>query len=187
MNPWAPQSGVYIVDIEPWGKLESKDLNVAIQFAKTSVTNGFELGAARLVRKFSKFLNSKKETKHLKRLENPPTANRVPRSPKPNRKAAGMALSARRGDTSGRASLKGAALTLYHKEITTKELKNLAKLGQKVKQHKSKEPKHLKSLPGHATAYKGLKMLITKRLLVEIINQELCGSFWYSLCWLQTR
>ena len=43
---------------------------------------------------------------------------------------------------------------LYNGEITTKELRNLAKLGQKVKQHKSKEPKHLKSLPGHVTPAK---------------------------------
>jgi len=33
-------------------------------------------------------------------------------------------------------------------------LKNLATLGQKVKQHKSKEPKHRKSLPGHVTPAK---------------------------------
>jgi hypothetical protein len=67
--------------------------------------------------------------------------------------AAGIALSARRGDTPV-SKLKGASLDLYHGEITTKELRNLAKLGQKVKGHKSKEPKHRKSLPGHVTPAK---------------------------------
>jgi len=67
--------------------------------------------------------------------------------------AAGAALSARRGDTPV-SKLKGASLDLYHGEITTKELRNLAKLGQKVKGHKSKEPKHRKSLPGHTTPAK---------------------------------
>ena len=67
--------------------------------------------------------------------------------------AAGAALSARRGDTPV-SKLKGASKDLYDGEITTKELRNLAKLGQKVKQHKSKEPKHRKSLPGHATPAK---------------------------------
>jgi hypothetical protein len=44
---------------------------------------------------------------------------------------------------------KGAAWDLYSGEITYKQLRNLAKLGQKVGKHKSKEPKHRKSLPGH--------------------------------------
>jgi len=46
---------------------------------------------------------------------------------------------------------KGAAWDLYDGEITLKQLRDLAKLGQKVRGHKSKEPKHRKSLPGHAT------------------------------------
>ena len=67
--------------------------------------------------------------------------------------AAGAALSARRGDTPV-GKLKGASKELYSGEISTKDLRNLAKLGQKVKGHKSKEPKHRKSLPGHATPAK---------------------------------
>ena len=67
--------------------------------------------------------------------------------------AAGAALSARRGKTPV-SKLKGASLDLYNGKITTKELRNLAKLGQKVKGHKTKEPKHRKSLPGHATPAK---------------------------------
>ena len=43
---------------------------------------------------------------------------------------------------------------LYKGEITFKELRNLATLGQKVKKHKSKEPKHRKSLPKRATPAK---------------------------------
>ena len=44
----------------------------------------------------------------------------------------------------------GAAWNLFDGEITFKQLKRLAQLGNKVRQHKNtKEPKHLKSLPGH--------------------------------------
>ena len=43
----------------------------------------------------------------------------------------------------------GSVWDLYSGEITYKQLRNLAKLGQKVGKHKSKEPKHRKSLPGH--------------------------------------
>jgi len=75
--------------------------------------------------------------------------------------AAGMAYSCRKKRKEARkqctAKLKkhgGAAHSLFKGEITTKELRNLAKLGQKVKGHKSKEPKHRKSLPGHATPAK---------------------------------
>ena len=88
-----------------------------------------------------------------KSVGDPPYRERGSTESQAQQKAAGMALSARRGDTPV-SKLKGAALGLYHNEITTKELRNLAKLGQKVKQHKSKEPKHLKSLPGHATPAK---------------------------------
>jgi len=83
----------------------------------------------------------------------PPYRERGSTESQAQQKAAGMALSARRGDTPV-SKLKGAALELYKGEISTKDLRNLAKLGQKVKQHKSKEPKHLKSLPGHATPAK---------------------------------
>jgi len=72
--------------------------------------------------------------------------------------AAGMAHSCRKKSGSERdkcaAKLKkhgGAGYALYSGEITDKELRNLAKLGQKVKGHKSKEPEHRKSLPGHVT------------------------------------
>jgi len=91
--------------------------------------------------------------KAAKTVGDPPYRERGSTESQAQQKAAGMALSARRGDTAV-SKLKGAALDLYQGEITTKELRNLAKLGQKVKQHKSKEPKHLKSLPGHATPAK---------------------------------
>jgi len=91
--------------------------------------------------------------KASKTVGDPPYRERGSTESQAQQKAAGMALSARRGDTPV-SKLKGAALDLYNGEITTKELRNLAKLGQKVKKHKSKEPKHLKSLPGHATPAK---------------------------------
>ena len=91
--------------------------------------------------------------KASKTVGDPPNREHGATASQAQQKAAGMALSARRGDTAV-SKLKGAALELYNGEITTKELRNLAKLGQKVKQHKSKEPKHLKSLPGHVTPAK---------------------------------
>jgi len=140
---------IYIVDIEPWGKLESKNLDVAVQFAKTSVTNGFELGPGTSP-EVLKVFGLEEGNKASQTVGEPPYREQGATESQAQQKAAGMALSARRGDTPV-SKLSGAALRLYHNEITTKELKNLAKLGQKVKQHKSKEPKHLKSLPGHAT------------------------------------
>lgn len=95
----------------------------------------------------------KEGNKAAKTVGDPPYREQGATESQAQQKAAGMALSARRGDTPV-SKLKGAALDLYHNEITTKELRNLAKLGQKVKQHKSKEPKHLKSLPGHVTPAK---------------------------------
>ena len=91
--------------------------------------------------------------KASKTVGDPPYRERGSTESQAQQKAAGMALSARRGDTAV-SKLKGAALELYQGEISTKDLRNLAKLGQKVKQHKSKEPKHLKSLPGHVTPAK---------------------------------
>tara|TARA_B100000686_G_scaffold346798_1_gene434168 strand:- start:1322 stop:1867 length:546 start_codon:yes stop_codon:yes gene_type:complete len=91
--------------------------------------------------------------KAAKTVGDPPYRERGSTESQAQQKAAGMALSARRGDTPV-SKLKGAALDLYKGEISTKDLRNLAKLGQKVKQHKSKEPKHLKSLPGHVTPAK---------------------------------
>tara|TARA_R110000824_G_scaffold185997_13_gene367147 strand:- start:15257 stop:15967 length:711 start_codon:yes stop_codon:yes gene_type:complete len=91
--------------------------------------------------------------KAAKTVGDPPYRERGSTESQAQQKAAGMALSARRGDTPV-SKLKGAAKDLYSGEISTKDLRNLAKLGQKVKQHKSKEPKHLKSLPGHATPAK---------------------------------
>jgi len=99
--------------------------------------------------------------KASKTVGDPPYRERGATESQAQQKAAGMAYSCRekRGDerTKCAAKLKdygGAAWDLYNGEITFKELRNLAKLGQKVKQHKSKEPKHLKSLPGHATQAK---------------------------------
>ena len=144
-----PRSSVYIVDIEPWGKLEASDFDVAVQFAKTSVTNGFELGS-KTSPEILQVFGLKEGNKASKTVGEPPYREQGATESQAQQKAAGIALSARRGDMPV-SKLKGAALALYHNEITTKELKNLAKLGQKVKQHKSKEPEHLKSLPGHAT------------------------------------
>jgi len=151
-EPEGSSRWMYIVDIEPWGKLESKDLNIAIQFAQTSIKNGFELGK-KTSPEVLEALELEEGNKASKTVGEPPYRERGATESQAQQKAAGMALSARRGDTPVD-KLKGAALDLYHNEITTKELKNLAKLGQKVKKHKSKEPKHLKSLPGHATPAK---------------------------------
>ena len=83
----------------------------------------------------------------------PPYRERGSTESQAQQMAAGAALSARRGETPA-SKLKGASRDLYNGEISTKDLRNLAKLGQKVKGHKSKEPKHRKSLPGHATPAK---------------------------------
>ena len=96
----------------------------------------------------------KEGKKASKTVGDPPYRERGATESQAQQKAAGMALSARRGDTPV-SKLKGAALEMYNdKKFKTKEIRNLAKLGQKVKQHKTKEPKHLKSLPGHATPAK---------------------------------
>ena len=93
-----------------------------------------------------------------KKTSTPPYREQGSTESQVQQKAAGMAYScrkkrgpARKKCASKLSSKKGAAWNLYKGEITFKELRNLAKLGQKVKQHKSKEPKHLKSLPGHVT------------------------------------
>ena len=91
--------------------------------------------------------------KASKSVGDPPYRERGSTESQAQQMAAGAALSARRGDTPV-SKLKGASLDLYNGEISTKDLRNLAKLGQKVKGHKSKEPKHRKSLPGHATPAK---------------------------------
>lgn len=92
----------------------------------------------------------KKESKKAsKSVGDPPYRERGSTESQAQQMAAGAALSARRGDTPV-SKLKGASKDLYSGEISTKDLRNLAKLGQKVKGHKSKEPKHRKSLPGHA-------------------------------------
>jgi len=144
-----PSGRVYVVDIEPWGKLVGSDFDVAVQFAKTSVTNGFELGHETSPEILQVF-GLKEGNKASKTVGDPPYREQGATESQAQQKAAGMALSARRGDIPV-SKLKGAALAMYNdKEFTTKEIKNLAKLGQKVKQHKSKEPEHLKSLPGHA-------------------------------------
>ena len=96
----------------------------------------------------------KKEGKKAsKSVGDPPYRERGSTESQAQQMAAGAALSARRGDTPV-SKLKGASKDLYSGEISTKDLRNLAKLGQKVKGHKSKEPKHRKSLPGHATPAK---------------------------------
>jgi len=91
--------------------------------------------------------------KASKSVGDPPYRERGSTESQAQQMAAGAALSARRGDTPV-GKLKGASKELYSGEISTKDLRNLAKLGQKVKGHKSKEPKHRKSLPGHATPAK---------------------------------
>ena len=91
--------------------------------------------------------------KAAKTVGDPPYRERGSTESQAQQMAAGAALSARRGDTPV-SKLKGASKELYSGEISTKDLRNLAKLGQKVKGHKSKEPKHRKSLPGHATPAK---------------------------------
>jgi len=91
--------------------------------------------------------------KASKSVGDPPYRERGSTESQAQQMAAGAALSARRGE-SPVGKLKGASKDLYSGEISTKDLRNLAKLGQKVKGHKSKEPKHRKSLPGHATPAK---------------------------------
>jgi len=91
--------------------------------------------------------------KASKTVGDPPYRERGSTESQAQQMAAGAALSARRGNTPV-GKLKGASKELYSGEISTKDLRNLAKLGQKVKGHKSKEPKHRKSLPGHATPAK---------------------------------
>ena len=96
----------------------------------------------------------KKEGKKAsKSVGDPPYREQGSTESQAQQMAAGIALSARRGKTPV-GKLKGASKDLYHGKITTKELRNLAKLGQKVKGHKSKEPKRRKSLPGHVTPAK---------------------------------
>ena len=91
----------------------------------------------------------------------PPYRERGSTESQAQQKAAGMAYSCRkeRGAVRKKCAAKlksygGAAWNLYNGEISFKDLKNLATLGQPVKQHKSKEPKHRKSLPKHATLAK---------------------------------
>jgi len=99
--------------------------------------------------------------KASKSVGDPPYRERGATESQAQQKAAGMAYSCRkkRGEERTKCANKlkshgGAAYDLYKGEISFKDLRNLAKLGQKVKQHKSKEPEHLKSLPGHATPAK---------------------------------
>jgi len=96
-----------------------------------------------------------------KKTSTPPYREQGSTESQVQQKAAGMAYScrkkrgpARKKCASKLSSKKGAAWNLYKGEITFKELRNLAKLGQKVKQHKSREPKHRKSLPKRATPAK---------------------------------
>ena len=99
--------------------------------------------------------------KASKTVSDPPYRERGATESQAQQMAAGIAYSCRkkRGAERDKCASKlkkrgGAAWNLYSGEITFKELRNLAKLGQKVKQHKSKEPKHRKSLPGHAVRAK---------------------------------
>jgi len=141
---------VFIVDIDPWGKLISHRFDVALDFAETSMKNGFKV-RGETSQEILDALELEEGNKASKAVGEPPYREQGATESQAQQKAAGMALSARRGKLPA-SKLKGAALEMYNdKKFTTKEIKNLAKLGQKVKQHKSKEPKHLKSLPGHAT------------------------------------
>ena len=63
----------------------------------------------------------KEGNKAAKTVGDPPYREQGATESQAQQKAAGMALSARRGDTPV-SKLKGAALDLYHNEITTKEL-----------------------------------------------------------------
>ena len=99
--------------------------------------------------------------KASKQRKDPPYRERGSTESGAQQMAAGIAYSCRskRGKERDKCEAKlknygGAAWDLYSGEITYKELRNLAKLGQKVKGHKAKEPKHRKSLPGHATLAK---------------------------------
>jgi len=122
-----------------------KTLNQSTTPAKTRGQSDLERSLAQLT--------VAEGNKAAKTVGDPPYRERGSTESQAQQKAAGMALSARRGDTPV-SKLKGAALDLYKGEISTKDLRNLAKLGQNVKQHKAKEPKHLKSLPGHVTPAK---------------------------------
>ena len=99
-------------------------------------------------------MGMKEGRKAPKTKKDPPYRERGSTESQAQQMAAGIALSARRGDTPV-SKLKGASLEMYKdKGFTTKEIEDLATLGQKVRGHKSKEPKHRKSLPGHATPAK---------------------------------
>ena len=119
-------------------EVSPEDLQLMIKYGKTLYSRTDEL---------------EEGNKASKSVGDPPYREQGATESQAQQKAAGMALSARRGDTAV-SKLKGAAKDLYDGEINTKDLRNLAKLGQKVKGHKTKEPKHLKSLPGHATPAK---------------------------------
>jgi len=103
----------------------------------------------------------RKSRKASKSVGDPPYRERGSTESQAQQMAAGMAYSCRKKRGKDRKkcasklrSRKGAAWSLYDGEITFKELRDLAKLGQKVRGHKTKEPKHRKSLPGHATPAK---------------------------------
>ena len=111
-----------------------------------------------LLERWQRFLEGEKAPKTKK---TPPYREEGSTESQAQQMAAGMAYSCRKKRGAERDKCasklkagKGAAWSLYNGEITFKELKNLATLGQKVKQHKSKEPKHRKSLPGHVTPAK---------------------------------
>ena len=93
--------------------------------------------------------------------EDPPYRERGSTESGAQQMAAGIAYSCRskRGKERDKCEAKlksygGAAWELYSGEITYKELRNLATLGQKVKGHKAKEPEHRKDLPKYATLAK---------------------------------
>jgi len=93
--------------------------------------------------------------------EDPPYRERGSTESGAQQMAAGIAYSCRskRGKERDKCEAKlkargGSAWELYSGEITYKELRNLATLGQKVKGHKAKEPEHRKDLPKYATLAK---------------------------------
>ena len=145
-----------------------------------------------LQEKKKKKKKKKKSRKASKTVGEPPYREQGATESQAQQKAAGMAYSCRkkRGEERTKCAnklkkRKGAAYSLYKGEITYKQLRNLAKLGQKVKKHKSKEPKHLKSLPGHVTKamaekrnYRGNNdMKITKFKLKQLILEELAKLY----------
>jgi len=100
----------------------------------------------------------------------PPYRQRGSTESQAQQKAAGAALSARRGKAP-ESSLKGASKQMVTMKL--KDLEKLARLGDPVKGHKGvKEPKELKNLPGHVAPAKEETELDYNALMHVIQNPE---------------